>query len=105
MSVRITSGTSWPGKRPGVRHWFSVSYYLHLWELGVGGMVLACILTPLLLAAAGAWIGLESLVILASVVLVLLHLGMGLRLDWKRVYWQRLGFGLWSVLVPEKGER
>jgi hypothetical protein len=50
------------------------------------------------------WLAAEFLVLLASVVLVLLNLALGKHLDWRFAHWQRLGFGLWSVLVPEKGE-
>lgn len=105
MSARITSGTSWRGRRPGVRHWFSVSYYLHWWELGVGGFIWMCILTPFALAALGVWLGLETLVILASGLLIVLQLAQGLHLDWRHAHWQRMGLGLWSLLVPVGSEQ
>jgi hypothetical protein len=104
MSVRVTSGTSWPGKRPGVRHWFSVSSYVDLWSLGLGGIIIGFVLGPLVLAAMGAWIGLEALVLIASGLLIAVNLALGMKLDWRFAHWQRLAFGLWSVLVPERGE-
>lgn len=102
MSVRITSGTSWPGKRPGVRHWFSVSYYLHFWELGAGGIILAPFIAAGLLIAGELWLALEALVIITSGVLIAASLAQGMHLDWARTHWQRMGFGLWSLLVPER---
>lgn len=105
MSARITSGTSWPGRRPGVRHWFSVSYYIHFWELGIGGIVLAPVIILGLLVAGEIWLVLEALVIIASGVLIAVNLATGMHLDWRNAHWQRLGFGLWALLVPERTER
>jgi hypothetical protein len=103
MSARITSGTSWPGRRPGTRHWFSVSYYLHLWELGLGGAIWFAVLAVPVLALASLWVALEALVLIASAVLIALNAARRVPLAWELMHWQRLGLGLWSVLVPERG--
>lgn len=100
--MRVTNGTSWPGKRPGVRHWTSVSYGPHIWELGVGGLILFVPWAVLMLAALSLWIGLEALVIIASGVLIGLNAARHVPLAWEHARWQRLRFGLWSLLVPEK---
>jgi hypothetical protein len=105
MSMRVTRGKSWPdARRPGVRHWASVSYYLHWWELGLGGLIIAPFWLIGWMIVIELWIAAEALVLIASVVLVLLNLALGKHLDWRFMHWQRLGLGLWSVLVPERGE-
>jgi hypothetical protein len=104
MSVRLTSGTSWRGNRPGTRHWFSISYYLHFWELGIGGITLAAPVLLGLMILGELWLGAEALVIIASGILIIVNLCLGKRLGWRFTHWQRLPFALWAVVVPEMGE-
>jgi hypothetical protein len=93
-------GTSWRGRRPGTRHWVSGP----LWLWGLGWLLLLPFKVLWLMVLAEVWLAAEAVVLLSSGLLIGCDLGQHKKLDWKRAHWQRLGFWLWSVLVPEKEE-
>lgn len=88
-------GTSWPGHRPGTRHWVTVP----LSDLALGWLVIAAfwvLFAPVLL---GLWLYAEVAVLTVCAAALIASV---IRRDarWRNNRWQRLRFGLWALRMP-----